>query len=72
MKNFKFIVKSNQMQDCPIAVDDMDIAEQTHGKDISHVKGKTTRQNPTTQENKTMMMPKELREKMGTLPHALT
>ena len=42
VKNFKFIIESNQTQDCPITVDDVDIAEQMCGKDISHVKGKTT------------------------------
>ena len=62
MKNFKFVIKSNQIQDCPIVVEDIKTAEQICGKDISHIEGKTTRHNPTMQEDKTMAMPKELKE----------
>ena len=63
VKNFKFIIESNQTQDCPIAVADIERAEETHGKDISHTKGKTAPQNPTTKENAIMTTPKELRER---------
>ena len=63
MKNFKFTMKSNQIQDCPITVEDTETAEQICGKDMSHIKGKTTCRNPTMQENATMTTPKELKER---------
>ena len=43
VKNFKCMMKSNQTQDCPITVEDVETAEQTCGKHVSHIKGKTTR-----------------------------
>ena len=47
VKNFKHIIKSNQIQNCPITMEDIEIAEQIHGKDMSHLKGK---QQDTTQQ----------------------
>ena len=46
MKDFKWITQSNQITDCPVAVDDVKIAEAIFGKDISMLKGKTTRMKP--------------------------
>ena len=33
-------IKSNQLMNCPVTVDDVETAQNAHGKDTSHVKGK--------------------------------
>ena len=63
MKNFKCIIKKcNQIRNCPMTAEDVDITEQICGKDISHVKRKTTRRNPAMTTKMTIVTPKELRE----------
>ena len=43
MKDFKWVIQSNQIKDCPITVDDIVTAHKIWGKDIAALKGKTTR-----------------------------
>ena len=43
-------------------LEDINGAEKIHRKDISHIKGNTTRQNPTTTTIMNIVMPKELKE----------
>ena len=57
--NFKHIIKSDQMSDCPVTLEDIDRAEKICGKDILHIKGKMTRQNPTTTTIMNIATPKE-------------
>ena len=40
VRNFKHIIRSNQMSDCPVTLEDIDRAENICGKDILHIKGK--------------------------------
>ena len=42
VENFKHIIKSHQLMNCPVTLDDVKTAQDTHGKDTSHIKGKTT------------------------------
>jgi hypothetical protein len=43
MKDFKWIIRSHQMKDSPVTVQDVEVATSIWGKDISALKGKTTR-----------------------------
>ena len=62
IRNFKHIIKSDQMRNCPVTLEDIDEAEKIHGKDILHIKGKTTRQNPTSTTIMNIAMPKKPRK----------
>ena len=44
VKNFKSLLKGNMIKNCPVAIRDVDIAEDVWGKDIAYLKNKTTRQ----------------------------
>jgi len=43
MKDFKWVIRSNQIKDCPVTVQDVDVAIKIWGKNIAALKGKTTR-----------------------------
>ena len=60
--NFKHLIKSDQIGNCPVTAEDIEIAENIHRKDISHMKGKTTKRNPTTTTTTLIDTPKELKE----------
>ena len=46
MKDYKWVIQSNQIKDCPVTVDDVVAAHKIWGKDIAALKGKTTRSTP--------------------------
>jgi hypothetical protein len=46
MKDFKWVIQSSQIKDCPVTVDDVINANQIWGKNIAALKGKTTRSTP--------------------------
>jgi hypothetical protein len=46
MKDFTWVIRSNQIKDCPVTVDDIVTANKIWGKDIAALKGKTTRSKP--------------------------
>jgi hypothetical protein len=43
MKDFKWVIQSNQIKDCPVTVQYIDVARKIWGKNITALKGKTTR-----------------------------
>jgi hypothetical protein len=43
MKDFKWVIRSNQIKDCPVTIQDIDVATKIWGKNIAGLKGKTTR-----------------------------
>jgi hypothetical protein len=43
MKDFKWIIRSNQIKDCPLTVHEIDVDLNIWGKNITALKGKTTR-----------------------------
>jgi hypothetical protein len=43
MKDFKRVILSNQIKDCPVTVQDINVALKIWGKNIAALKGKTTR-----------------------------
>jgi hypothetical protein len=44
--DYKLILKSNQIKDCPVSVEDAKVALKIWGPNIAALKGKTTRSNP--------------------------
>ena len=44
--NFKNAIKMNCIHNCPITVDDINLAKDVFGKDIFALKGKTTQRSP--------------------------
>jgi hypothetical protein len=57
MKDFKWVIRSNQIKDCPVTIQDIDVATKILGKNIAALKGKTTRSKTTRDYVK---VPKEL------------
>jgi hypothetical protein len=43
MKYFKWAIRSNQIKDCPVMIQDIDVSTKIWGKNIAALKGKTTR-----------------------------
>jgi hypothetical protein len=43
MKDFKWVIQSNQIKDCPVTVQYINVARKIWGKNIAALKGKTTR-----------------------------
>ena len=43
LKDFKWVLSSNHIQNCPVTVQDVDVASKIWGKNIATLKGKTTR-----------------------------
>jgi len=39
-KNFKMILQSNMIKNCPVTVQDIDLAMKIYGPDIAYLKGK--------------------------------
>ena len=50
---------SNQIANCPVTAEDIDIAQQVWGKDISALKGKTTRSKPVPVKGNAMRIPRQ-------------
>jgi hypothetical protein len=42
MKDFKWVIRINQIKDCPVTIQDIDVAMKMWGKNIAALKGKTT------------------------------
>ena len=60
--NFKGMIKGNMIKDFPVTVEDVDVAEKIWGPDISYLKGRTVRRMPRAIINRTMEIPRELKE----------
>ena len=60
IENFKKLIQMNAIKNCPVTINDIKIAEQIFGKDISTIKGKTVRKTPKVIVNDTIEIPKEL------------
>ena len=63
IRNFECVIKSNQIRNCPVTLDDIDRAEKICRKDISHIKVKVARWNSTTTTIVNIAMPKEPKER---------
>ena len=63
VENFKKIIKVNMIHNCPVTVEDITVAKDIWGKDISYLKGKTTRSRPTPVQYDSIKIPAELKSK---------
>ena len=61
-RDFKWILQSNQIVDCPVSVQDAEVAYRIWGPNIAELKGKTTRKTPKVVELDIVQIPKEIRE----------
>jgi hypothetical protein len=43
MKEFKWVIRSNQIKDCPLSIQDIDLDLKIWGNNIATLKGKATR-----------------------------
>jgi hypothetical protein len=59
-KNFKWIIRSNQIKDCPVTVDHVDTALKIWGKNVVVLKGKTTWTKPDLVARDFVKVPVEL------------
>jgi transcriptional regulator of NAD metabolism len=54
------VIRSNQIKDCPVTVQDVDVAHKIWGKDNASLKGKTTRSKTNPVARDYVKAPKEL------------
>ena len=60
MKDFKWAIQSNAIQDCPVTLTDIVLAEQIWGHNIAALKGKTTRTKPVPVAADYIQVPQEI------------
>ena len=58
--DYKNAIKLNLIHNCPVTVEDINIAEDIFGKDIFALKGKTTRRSPYAVTMDIIEMPPEI------------
>ena len=54
------MIRSNQIKDCPVTVEDVYVALKIWGKNIVELKGKTTRSKPNTVARDSVKIPIDL------------
>ena len=59
-KDFRWIIRSNQIKDCPVTVQDVDNAQAIWGKNIARLKGTTTRSKPKVVAPDSVKIPVEI------------
>ena len=59
-KDYKWIIRSNLIRNCPVTVQDIQVASKVWGKDIAALKGKTIRSTPTPVSRDFVKIPKEM------------
>jgi hypothetical protein len=60
MKDFKWVIRSNQIKYCPVTIQDIDVATKIWGNNIAGLKGKTTRRKTHPVARDYVKVPKEL------------
>ena len=63
LENFKALLCMNAIQNCPVMVEDLKIAEHIFGPDMSSLKGKLTRRKPKPVRKDLVEIPAEITEK---------
>ena len=67
ISNLKSMLRQNIIMNCPVATKDVDNAEKIFGRDISSLKGKSTRPTPTTVTDDYVDIPREIVENNASL-----
>jgi hypothetical protein len=62
IRDYKHLVQTNQIKNCPVTVDDINVCENIYGPDIYSMKGKTVRPKPKVVVNDYLEVPTELVE----------
>jgi hypothetical protein len=60
--DYKWILRSNQVQECPVTVNDAEVANKIWGPDVPSLKGKTTRKTPPMVPIDIVAVPMEIRD----------
>jgi hypothetical protein len=60
MKDFKWLIRSNQIKDCPMTIQDIDVDMKIWGENIAELKRKTTQSNTHPVARDYVKVPKEL------------
>jgi hypothetical protein len=60
MKDFKWVIRSNKIKDCPMKIQDIDVATKILGKNIAALKGEDTRSKTHPVDRDYVKFPKEL------------
>jgi hypothetical protein len=60
IETFKTLLKMNAIRNCPVTMEDVNIAEKIFGPDMSSLKGKPTRRKSTPVREDTVKIPEEL------------
>jgi hypothetical protein len=60
--DLKWVVQSNQIKDCPVTAQDVNVALKIWGPNVALLKGKTVRHMPPVVVQDIVEVPKELRE----------
>jgi hypothetical protein len=71
VENFKHILRQNIIKNCPVTIDDVNIAEKSYGPDIGALKAKTTRMAPPRVKEDLVDIPPELLEKHANLVYCM-
>ena len=58
--DYKWVIRSNQIRNCPVTVQDVDVAFKIWGKNIPALKGKTTREKPNVVARDLVKVPTKL------------
>jgi len=62
VKNFKHMLKTNAISNCPVTTEDVTIAEKIYGPSMSSLKGKSTRSRPKPVVDDVIEIPPKLKE----------
>lgn len=60
MENLKFMVRQNLLQNFPVTIEDINNSEKIFGKDVSTLKGRSTRKRPIPFVDDCIDIPKEI------------
>ena len=60
MKDFKHIIQTNQIKNCPVTIEDIKISEKIYGPSVYAIKGKSVRKKPKVVVNDYIEIPREL------------
>ena len=60
VKEYKWVIQSNQIKDCIVMVHDIDVSHNIWDKSVPSLKVKSTRRKPTPAEGDLVQVPEEL------------